>query len=118
MNERILCLDFDGVLHSFKSGWLGPDVITDPPVEGAREFLEEVVKHFDVHIFSSRSHQVGGISAMIEWCLKHFGDVTHKINFASNKPPATISLDDRAITFRGAWPSIDSLKRFEPWHKG
>jgi hypothetical protein len=33
MTKPILCLDFDGVIHSYSSGWKGADVIPDPPVE-------------------------------------------------------------------------------------
>jgi hypothetical protein len=34
MRKPILCLDFDGVLHSYTSGWKGAAVIPDPPVPG------------------------------------------------------------------------------------
>src|ERR1700743_3429981 len=60
MNESykpILCLDFDGVIHSYASGWKGADVIPDPPVAGAIEFIREALKHFRVAIFSSRTNQ-------------------------------------------------------------
>ena len=33
------------------------------------------------------------------------------------KPPATVTLDDRALTFTGTWPSIDALLAFRPWNK-
>ena len=29
-----------------------------------------------------------------------------------------MTLDDRAITFRGVWPEVDDLRRFQPWTKG
>jgi hypothetical protein len=118
MSRPILCLDFDGVCHSYTSGWQGADVIPDPPVPGLTEFLEEAIKHFDVHVFSSRSHQKGGNMAMIMWFWKHTTEeITEAISFPVNKPPATVSLDDRAITFTGEWPDVKSLLRFKPWNK-
>ena len=30
-------LDFDGVIHSYSSGWRGKTCIPDPPVPGIRE---------------------------------------------------------------------------------
>ena len=41
MNNPIICVDFDGVIHSYTSGWKGIDVIPDDPVPGAIEWLEE-----------------------------------------------------------------------------
>jgi len=38
MSKPILLIDFDGVIHSYTSGWQGAGVISDPPVEGAFDF--------------------------------------------------------------------------------
>jgi hypothetical protein len=119
-NKRkpILCLDFDGVCHSYTSGWLGADVIPDPPVDGLKEFLEQALTVFDVHIFSSRSHQEGGIVAMVTWFWQHCGvEITEAIVFPTAKPPATVSIDDRALTFTGKWPTVESLQNFKTWQK-
>ena len=117
MSKPILCLDFDGVCHSYTSGWQGPTVINDPPVDGLAEFLAEAQKEFDIAIYSSRSCQ-GGIPAMYEWFKKYTTDsIANKLTFPQEKPPAFITIDDRALTFTGVWPSLETLKAFKPWNK-
>jgi hypothetical protein len=134
--KPILCLDFDGVIHSYTSGWKGAAVIPDQPVPGALKFICNAQSAFAVHIFSSRSHQPGGIEAMRAYLLiefaKHFAEIgggdwaaawkaadaaVADLAFPDHKPSATISIDDRAITFTGEWPSIDTLRAFKPWNK-
>lgn len=122
----ILCLDFDGTVTDHSNHWQGPAITADPPSPGAMEFIHDAVDHFEVHIFSSRSGLPGGINAMRSYMLKFlalkFGDelgpvVYRKLHFPTDKPPATVSIDDRAITFTGTWPSITELKSFKPWHE-
>jgi len=69
-NKPILCLDFDGVIHSYTSGWRGPRIIPDPPVPGALEFIVGALEDFEVAIFSSRSKYFGGRWAMKRWFKK------------------------------------------------
>jgi hypothetical protein len=130
--KPILCLDFDGVLHSYTSGWQGADVVSDPPVPDALQFIWDAQEHFTVAIHSSRSGQSGGIAAMKAWLFNvanasrdegpwcddpHLGFV-HQIEWPIQKPPAMVTLDDRAITFTGEWPRISDLVAFKPWNKG
>lgn len=137
MRKPILCLDFDGVLHSYSSGWKGADVIPDPPTPGMAAFLDKAVEVFDVQIFSSRSHQPGGVDAMkaFIWdALAHHFDcpfagdprgleralaVRDAISYPTEKPPAMVSIDDRALCFTGNWSDFDPkhLKEFQPWNK-
>lgn len=125
-NKPILCLDFDGVLHSYSSGWKGANVVPDPPVAGACEFVREAIQHFTVHVFSSRSNQPGGREAMQGWLLDHMRKVMGvedagycfaQIEWPTEKPPAMLTIDDRALTFDGTWPDMQSLKGFKPWNK-
>ena len=151
--KLILCLDFDGVIHSYKSGWKGARVIPDPPVPGALEFLVKATQHFQVVILSSRSHQWGGRRAMKKWVFQNLVDLTRggfgetpywwrarvavtafadpwpdevrhaakniikSIKWPLFKPPAQITIDDRAITFTGEWPTVETLLDFKPWNK-
>jgi hypothetical protein len=120
MKRPILCLDFDGVIHSYSSGWQGADVVSDPPVEGALGFLQEALQHFDVCIFSSRSHQTGGIEAMQKWLRRYAldpADWIDQVRFPTEKPAAMVTLDDRALTFDGTWPTMARLMGFTPWNK-
>ena len=117
MSKPILCLDFDGVCHSYTSGWKGADIIADGRVDGLKEFLTEVCAVFDIHIFSSRSNQ-GGIMAMYDWFKEHTGsDIANCLTFPLDKPPAFVTIDDRAICFTGTWPSVEELQNFKPWNK-
>jgi hypothetical protein len=124
--KPILCLDLDGVIHSYSSGWQGADVIPDPPTEGAIAFMLDALNYFDVVIFSSRSNQRGGTAAMQRWLREHAGAAWYEspagagledVRFATEKPSAMVTLDDRALTFDGTWPAIQTLKEFKPWNK-
>ncbi len=116
---RTLCVDFDGVLHSYSSGWRGATVIPDPPVPGAIEWLAEAAERFHVIIFSSRNRESGGADAMRTWLRDHGTppDVLGRLTFPRAKPPAHVYLDDRAWRFDGEFPELDDLDAFEPWHK-
>jgi len=132
MGKPILCLDFDGVLHSYSSGWKGADVIPDPPTAGAMMFLHHAVHYFDVQIYSSRSSQPGGLQAMKDWLDYHVADffdapsdmdkrdaVLAAISFPTAKPAAFLTIDDRALRFTGNWADFypQDLLEFKPWNK-
>lgn len=135
-SKPILCLDFDGVIHSYTSKWRNATFIPDPPVPGALEFLIEACRfdgHFEVGILSSRSDTEAGREAMRTW-LDHWLDVEfgwdkgsdvvmgangvrNGLKFYDKKPPAFVGIDDRVLTFNGKFPSLDRLKAFKPWNK-
>lgn len=127
--KPILCLDFDGVIHEYSSGWKGADTIPDAPVDGAMQFLWDATEQFRVCIFSSRSNQPGGRAAMQTWLRQHFmkfwgthavqaDDKLADIEWPTEKPPAMVTIDDRALTFTGKFPTIEQLMAFQPWNKG
>lgn len=118
-DRKTLCVDFDGVLHSYASGWKGAAVIPDPPVKGAIPWLVLMTSHFDVAVFSSRNHQDGGVVAMARW-LEDNGlpaEVLARISFPTAKPAAHLTIDDRAVRFDGEFPTVEEVSSFRPWWK-
>jgi len=132
---KILCLDFDGVIHSYKSGWKGARNIPDPPVNGAIEWMETFIMRYctppdsvcamapdgewELHIFSSRSRYLFAKKAMKKWLVQHGMDkrFLEVIKFPTRKPPATLLIDDRAMQFNGEFPMYHDILLFEPWNK-
>lgn len=116
--KRTIALDFDGVLHSYTSGWQGADVVSDPPVYGMAEACDALIKMgFDPVIMSSRAQSPAGVAAMERWlCFHKFPPmrITHQ------KVPAEVYIDDRGYRFDG---NVGSMMGFilggmEPWNKG
>lgn len=164
---KTLVLDFDGVIHSYHSGWNGARVISDEAVPGAISFIISALRQYKVAVLSSRSHRLGGRRAMKEWLkqelikwfneehskilvrekdclvesdvLREFyklcdyhgdfidpwhlavtewaNDVIKKISWPIFKPAAFLTIDDRAITFSGSFPSLYDIAEFKPWNK-
>ncbi len=130
----IICVDFDGVIHSYASGWKGADIIPDPPVPGA---IDWVMEHLpcpepisamapeyigpEVVIYSARSSQKGGIKAMQQWFIAnglHPSYISEGIlKFPETKPPAFLTIDDRAICFTGRFPTNEEMMGFQTWQK-
>jgi len=132
MNNPIICVDFDGVIHSYTSGWEGADVISDPPVEGAIDWLmgllppfgDPLIEQYDgplAVIYSSRSRQEGGIEAMkawlVRWGLPKEYIEQDVLQFPTQKPAAFLTVDDRAICFNGTFPTTEEMMSFKPWNK-
>ena len=115
---RTICIDFDGVIHSYTSGWKGADVIADPPVPGAAEWLNAMIESpdFEPVIYSSRSKEPGAVEAMRKY-ITDMGVDANKLDFPTKKPAAFLTVDDRAVCFTGVFPSLLEMKTFKPWNK-
>ena len=119
-----VCVDFDGVIHSYISPYDNALIIPDPPIEGALEWLRELLgAGFRVCIYSSRSSTLAGRMAMERWLANNWtrllgDDGFAPIEFPSDKPPAVLSVDDRAYQFRGIFPDVEAIRKFKPWKVG
>lgn len=137
MRKQTIAVDFDGVIHSYTSGWKGMSVIPDEPVEGALDWLVRASERYDIAISSARSRSWRGRRAMRRWLREklrwHFYSeptesmwgrfmtdvdlfelagmearkVVRRIRFPRHKPVASVYIDDRAVRFEGDWSAID-----------
>lgn len=39
------------------------------------------------------------------------------LSFPTEKGPAFLTIDDRAICFNGTWPDPQAILEFKPWYK-
>lgn len=130
--KPIICFDFDGVIHSYTSGWRGATVIPDPPVDGAFSAMLRLLESgYDVVIHSSRCRHLFGPWAIRRWLKKHSGSdwdndglgpglpSIRDVRVVRLKPPAVITYDDRAVRFDGNFDAItqESIRSFRPWNK-
>lgn len=128
--RRTICIDWDGVIHSYTSGYQG-DVASfpDAPVEGAIEFLTNLLSsgNWIVIIHTARTD---GLNLPGIWRVEEaIFDYLHKHGLPANlaeqitvhqtrgKPRADVYLDDRAYRFEGIFPHIVDLEMLAPWNE-
>lgn len=113
MVKKTIVFDFDGVIHSYSSGWQGIDVIPDAPNADVKEVIERLrAEGYEVIVASTRCRELPGMTAILDYLNKHDISVD---GIASEKPPALVYVDDRAVCYR---PEIDLHKKivnFQPW---
>lgn len=113
-SKKTVVFDFDGVVHSYKSGWQGETVIPDPPVDGIKESIDSIrASGYKVVVVSTRCACYEGLVAIREWLKKY--DIAVD-DVSKEKPPAICYVDDRAIRFDGnAEALMEQIKNFKSW---
>jgi len=120
--KNVVCLDFDGVIYSFSSGWVGDESnLPDEPVKGARWAVKELREKFNlkVIVYSARCETEKGRKAIKEWLKKYDIKVD---GVAEHKPIAFVYVDDRGLNFDGNWvrmlPDIVGFISYMDYGKG
>ena len=127
-----LCLDFDGVVHRYSRGWQDGSIY-DIAVPGFFEWALSAHQRFSLVIYSSRSKTPEGIAAMRNWMgvqaaeaacwhsVRHMIEFLNDLDYASCKPAAFVTIDDRTACFTGDWsaPELqpEALLAFKPWNQ-
>jgi hypothetical protein len=136
-HKKTIAVDFDGVIHLYSQGWKD-GTIYDTYVPGFFRWLLLVSQREDMEIVvhSSRFRTQLDIQAAREWIGKesiqaivngevpvdtHWDAVFSILQFSLTKPPAWITIDDRAVTFIGDWDAPmyhpDNLAAFKTWQQ-
>lgn len=116
MGKKTIVFDFDGVIHSYTSGYRGKTCIPDPPVEGIGAAIDEIRSAgYDVVVASTRCASAEGLDAVRTWLERQEIQVD---GIQSDKPPAICYVDDRAICFDGHPEQLlEKIRKFRPWHQ-
>jgi hypothetical protein len=118
-SKLTVCVDFDGVINSYTSGWKGAANLPDPPVEGAIEWLNKLDKRYSVAILTTRAQTQEACDAIADYLVEH-GYTGSMPLITDRKIPALIYVDDRAVRFDGpekGFPAIDTISTMQPWNK-
>jgi hypothetical protein len=123
-----LCIDFDGVIHSYDKGWQDGSIY-GTLVPGFVVWAIEASNTFKLVVYSSRSTSNANIVRMEMWLEKQLAErlmpreieqFMELLSFSNEKPAAFLTIDDRAICFNGDWdapelsPTI--LRQFKTWN--
>ena len=112
-----VAVDFDGVLHLYETPWVNAETISDGPVDGAIEWLEEIGEDFNVVIFTTRGKTPEGVAAVRAWLVAQGWPAGGDVKVTAEKPPALVYLDDRAMRFEGVFPSAQEIRDARPWNE-
>lgn len=108
--ERIISIDFDGVLSSY-DGWKGSTHLGQP-IKGAKAFVERLLKAgFKPVIWTTRNK-----NKIKKW-LKENG--FPNLEVTNSKYPSVVYIDDRCVQFNGNFNElVKDLKKYNVyWRK-
>ena len=116
VGKPIVCIDFDGVCHKHIQQWTNIATVADGPTEGLADWLKETSREARIALFTARFRQGLGRQAVIDWW--DLWQLPH-VEMWTAKPPAIVSIDDRALTFTGDWKDFptERLLSFKPWNR-
>jgi hypothetical protein len=116
MNAAIVCLDFDDTINDYP-GWEeeGYATILGKPLPDAKPMIKELRNNGAiVLVHSTRCGYSGGMVAVVEYLNEHNIRVD---GVCSNKPPADVYVDDKAVNFSGTWDKkfVKKILTFKSW---
>lgn len=105
--KATICVDFDGCLAQYH-GWRGHEAEPEPPVDGARAWVEWALKRYAVVVHTAREN----LEPVRAWLVKHGFP---PLPVLREKPPAILYVDDNACRFAGDWSEVTPWLEARPW---
>ena len=103
-----IVFDFDGVIHSYKTGWVREDIIQDEPTEGIQDVINYLKTcGYIICIQSSRAFNERGYNAIVEYC--NYFDINYD-ELTYEKKPALLYIDDNGYRYHNMNDLMDFLK--------
>ena len=109
--RKKILIDLDGVLNEYGKEKFDENYV--PEIKnGAREFVKELNKDFDLYLFTSRNMLIASKWLIENKLDKFFKDVTNI------KIPAFLHIDDRAVCFQGDYKdTFERIQKFSVFWK-
>ncbi len=108
--KKTLLIDLDGVLNEYTGNF---DKNFIPPIKaGAREFLENLSKDYEIKLFTTRNRILSA-----KWLIENEIDkfVTDITNV---KDVCYLFIDDRCLKFDGDFKKVENqIRDFKVWYK-
>ncbi len=110
MLKKTILIDLDGVLNEYVGNF---DINFIPPIKnGAKEFLQDLSKNYDVKLFTTRNRLLASKWIIENGLIDLISDVTNV------KEPCWVYIDDRCITFDGNFNGlVRKIDNFKPYFK-
>jgi hypothetical protein len=90
-------IDFDGVIHPYTRGWVGPVPDDEPPVEGAGSFIAMLQdRGYEVVVFTTRAEDASSRNHVERYIAQY---LNLSLQVTNIKLPAVAYIDDRAVEF-------------------
>jgi ribonucleotide monophosphatase NagD (HAD superfamily) len=113
--EKVVAIDFDGVIHDAYKGW-GDGTCYGDPLPGAIEAIKKLAEAYSIIIFTAKAkpdrplvNNKTGSMLVREWFIK-YGVMDYIKGITSEKPRAELYIDDNGYRFKN-WN--DTLKFIE-----
>lgn len=113
--ERVVAMDFDGVIHR-DPVWKGIGIVEGAPVRGVPEAIKSLVRSgYKICVFTCRAREREGFKAVVHWLTAN-GLIEYIDSVTAQKPVAKCYIDDRCIPFTGNAESlVSNVQTFESW---